>query len=79
MVVGRSEEETVIVVIGGTGAGSTRVEVLAGTLVEELAGTLVVVVAVNRGEVAGRLTGTGNITGPEPTDLVCSLALLTPP
>ena len=49
--------------VGGTGAGSTGVEVLTGTLVEWFSGTLVVVVAVNIGVVAVRLTGTGTGTG----------------
>ena len=46
---------------------------------EGLAGTLVVVVTVNRGEVAGRLTGTGTRTGPATAELICSLDLLTLP
>ena len=42
-------------------------------------GTILVVVAVNRGAVAGRSTGTGTRTGPETTDLICSLALVILP
>ena len=44
---------------------------------EILAGTILVVVAVNRGAVAGILTWTGTRTGPATTDLIFSLALLT--
>ena len=46
-----------------------------------LAGMIVVVVAVNIGAVAGRLTGSGNGTRNVPltTDVICSLALLTLP
>ena len=40
---------------------------------------IVVVVTVNRGAVAGRLTGNGTRTGPATTYLICSLALLTLP
>ena len=46
---------------------------------EVLAGTIVVVVAVNRGAVAGILTGTQTRTGTETIDLICSLALLPLP
>ena len=51
----------------------------AGTLVEGLSGMTVVVVDINRGAVAGRLTGTGTRTGPATTDLICIPALLTLP
>ena len=46
---------------------------------EGLVGTIVVVVAVNRGAVAGRLTGTVTRTAPATTDLICILVLLTLP
>ena len=46
---------------------------------EGLEGKIVVVVTVNRGAVAGRLTGTGTGTVPATIDLICSLALLTLP
>ena len=58
----------------GTGAGSTEVEGLEGMIVEWLAGKLVVVVAVNRGAVAVRLTGTG--TGPTTTDLIWDCVII---
>ena len=48
----------------------------ATTIVEKLAGT-VVVVGISAG--AGRSTGTGTRTGPETTDLICSLALVILP
>ena len=38
-----------------------------------------VFVAVKRGAVAGRLTGTGTRAGPATRDLMCSLAFLTLP
>ena len=79
VIVGISAWETVLVVVVGTGSGSTGVELLAGTLVEILEGTIVFVVAVNRGSVAGRLTVTGTRTGTATTDLICSLELLTLP
>ena len=66
IVVRRSVGVTVVVVVVGTGAGSTGLEGSMGTLVELLAGTLVVVIAVNRGAVSVRLTGTGNGTGTGP-------------
>ena len=59
-----------VAVVVGTGTGSTRVEGSTGLLVELLAGLLVVVVSVNRGVVAVRLTGTGTGTGPTTTDLL---------
>ena len=68
---------TVVVVVLGTGAGSTGVEWSLVTLVEVLEGTIVVFVAVIRGSVAGLLTGTGPGTGPATTYLICSLAFLT--
>ena len=46
---------------------------------EGLAWTIAVVVAVNRDEVDGRLTGAGTRTGTATTDLIFSLALLTLP
>ena len=46
---------------------------------EGMSGMIVVVVTVNIGAVAGRLTGTGTRTGPETTDLICILYLLTLP
>ena len=64
---------TVVVVVIGTGAGSTGVELLAGKLMEVLTGKLVGVVAVNRGEVNGILTGTGARISPATTDLIRSL------
>ena len=70
---------TVLVVVVVTGAGSTGLKLLEGALVEGLAGTLVIVVTVNRGSVAGILTGTGTRTGTSTTDLICNLYLLTPP
>ena len=78
VVVGISAGVTVVVVVFGPCAGS-RVERSAGTLMEGLAGKILVVVSVNRGEVAGRLTGTVTRTGPATTDLICSLYLLTLP
>ena len=42
---------------------------------EGLAGTIVVVIAVNRGAVAGILTVTRTRNGPVTTDLICSLVL----
>ena len=51
-----------------TGAGSTGVEASSGTLVGSLSGAIVVVVAVNRGAVSVRSTGT--VTGPVTTDLI---------
>ena len=66
-------------VVVGTGAGSTGVEGLSGALVKGLAGALVVIVSVNRGAVAGRLTRTGTRTGPATAEFICSLALLTLP
>ena len=44
-----------------------------------LAGMIVVVVAVNIGAVAGRLTGSGTRNVPLTTDVIFSLALLTLP
>ena len=60
----------------GTGAGSTEVEGLEGMIVEWLAGKLVVVVDVNRGAVAVRLTGTG--TGPATTHLIRDFFIMSP-
>ena len=73
VVSGISSGATVAVVVVGTGAGSTGVEWSSGTLVEGLEGTIVVVVAVNRGGVAGRLNGTETRTGHATTDLICIL------
>ena len=44
---------------------------------EVLAGTIVLVVAINRGAVAGILAGAGTITYTTTTDLIFSLAVLT--
>ena len=44
---------------------------------EAFSGIIVVVGAVNRCAVAGRLTVTVNRTGPATADLICSLALFT--
>ena len=77
--VGRSVGATVVVAVIGTGVGSILVEQSAGKLVEGLAETIVVTVAVNRGAVAGRLTGIGTRTGTAIIYLICSLALLTLP
>ena len=63
----------------GKSAGSTGVEVLAGTLLELLAGKLVVVVSVNRGAVAVRFTETGNGTGPATTDLIWGCVIMNLP
>ena len=46
---------------------------------EELTGAIVFVVAVNRGALDRRLTGTGTRTSPVTIDLICSLYLLTLP
>ena len=75
----RSAGTKLVVVVVGTGTGSTEVEGLERTPVKGLAGTLVIVVTVNRGSVAGILTGTGTRTGTSTTDLICNLYLLTPP
>ena len=77
MVVGISAGLTVVVVVVGTGVGSTGVEWLSEALVGVLTGTIVVVVAVNRGSVNGRLTGTGTRTGPTTIYVICILDLLT--
>ena len=46
---------------------------------EVFSGRIVVVVAVNIGAVAGKLTGNGTRNGPATTEFICSLALLTFP
>ena len=46
---------------------------------EGLVGTILVFVVVNRGALAGILTGTGTRTVTATTELLCSLSLLTFP
>ena len=72
----RSAGATVVVVVVGTGAGSTGLEGLAGMLVEWLEGTLLVVVAFNIGAVAVRLTGTETGTGPATIDLIWDCVIM---
>ena len=79
VVVGRSAGATLVVVVFGRGTGSTGVELSAMILVEGVTGTVLVVVAVNRFAVDGRLNGTGTRNDPATTDLLFSLVLLKIP
>ena len=71
---------TVVVVVVGTGAGSTGVEELPVNLVELFSGTLSVVVSFNKVTVDVRLTGTGTGTGtgPATTHLIRDFFIMSP-